>query len=69
MNYSEVTKAMYGNPEKSEIRCEILFEGFDKPIAFNAMASDPMAHGQEIFKRLIAGEFGEIADYAPPGEV
>jgi hypothetical protein len=35
---------------------------------FGAMATDVEAHGRDLYNRIIAGEFGEIAPYIAPPE-
>lgn len=34
-------------------------------IPFTASPNDPEAHGREIYGRILAGEFGEVAPYTP----
>ena len=68
MRYSTVSNPIYADAGHTGIVCMVEFEGFDTPIPFLAMASDPMPHGQDIFNRLLAGEFGPIANYVPHSE-
>lgn len=64
MNYSTVEKLKWANEEQTRIDCEVTFDSIGK-VPFTADKNDVMPHGQEIFARCEAGEFGEIAEYAP----
>lgn len=35
-------------------------------IPFTASASDPEAHGRDLYARAVAGEFGPVAEYVAP---
>lgn len=48
------------------IDLDIKFAHLDEIVPFTASASDPVAHGREIFSNATAGQYGPIAAYAPP---
>lgn len=50
----------------STIDCLVTFEHSPSEVPFTASAQDSEAHGREIYKRIVSGEFGEIAPFAPP---
>lgn len=68
MKYVDVFSPVWADPEHAAIRCDVQFEGEPRPLAFNAMASDPEPHGRDIFQRCLAGEFGAIAPCPPPSD-
>ncbi len=49
----------------SGIDLEIHHEDFGW-IPFHATATDPEAHGRELYQRALAGEFGTVAPYVEP---
>lgn len=42
------------------------FEEIGEELPFLATNYDTVPHGIDLFNRIIAGEFGEIAPYVPP---
>lgn len=38
----------------------------DEAVFFTASPNDVEPHGQDIFNRAVAGEFGAVAEYVPP---
>jgi len=51
------------------IDCEITTSQFGNEILpFTASQNDCEAHGRAIFADLVAGVYGEIAEYVPPPE-
>ena len=65
MNIIEAKNPKYMAADKKIIHLEIKFEemqdmGF---LPFGATEDDVEAHGRELYRRAIAGEFGEIAEF------
>lgn len=49
------------------IDCEITTSQFgDEVLPFTASPNDCEAHGRGIFADIVAGVYGEIAEYVPP---
>jgi hypothetical protein len=49
------------------IDCEITTSQFgEEVLPFTASQNDCEAHGRAIFADLVAGVYGEIAEYVPP---
>ncbi len=67
MRYDTVKNCKWANAEHTLIDCEVDFDMLKEEfVPFTAMASGDTAHGHEIFARAVAGDFGPIAEYAPP---
>lgn len=68
MKYSNVRNPKWVNAEHTALECEVLFDDVtsEEWSPFGASPNDPYPHGREIHARIIAGEFGEIAEYVPP---
>lgn len=66
MKYSTVSTPVFAAPELTAISCLVQFDDFAGPVPFTATSDDPSNHGSEIFARLIAGDFGEIAAFVAP---
>jgi hypothetical protein len=69
--YSDVKNLRWGNEAETEVLCDILF--VDHPllsknqyVTFCAMESDVHGHGQELYKKALAGDFGKIGPYVIP---
>ena len=60
------TSPVWGNSDHTCVNLVVKFQGYSEAIPFTATASDPEAHGREIFARACAVEFGPIAPYAEP---
>jgi hypothetical protein len=54
---------------KTAVRCTVTFPnhpfGITEPLDFIAHPDDVTEHGPAIFARIVAGDFGPIADYVP----
>jgi hypothetical protein len=51
------------------IDCEITTSQLgDEVLPFTASPNDPEAHGRAIFADLVAGKYGQIAEYIAPPE-
>lgn len=62
MNYSDVQII---NATANGIECLVTFDEIGQ-IPFHATAHDVTTHGQEIYSRCIAGDFGVFAAYTKP---
>lgn len=57
------------NTEHTMIDCEITTSQFgNEVLPFTASIDDPESHGRTIFADIIAGTYGQIAEYIPPPE-
>jgi len=68
MNYSNVRNPKWVNEEHTALECEVFFDdiNFEEWTPFGASPNDPYPHGREIYARIMAGEFGDIAEYVSP---
>ena len=57
----------YNTQDNLVIGLTVKFAEFSEELPFGATAHDEMAHGQILYQRALAGDFGEIAPYA--GEI
>jgi hypothetical protein len=55
----------YQTKDHSCIEITVKWEEFNEEMPFGAMANDIEQHGRDLYNRIIAGEFGEIAPYVP----
>jgi hypothetical protein len=56
----------WANAEHTAIDCEITTSQFgDEVLPFTASPIDVEAHGCTIFKDIVAGKYGDIAEYIP----
>jgi hypothetical protein len=56
----------WANAENTMIDCEITTSQFgDEVLPFTASSTDVEAHGRAIFAAIVAGNYGEIAQYIP----
>jgi hypothetical protein len=57
----------WANAEHTLIDCEITTSQFgDEVLPFTANVNDVEAHGRAIFADVLAGAYGDIAEYVPP---
>jgi hypothetical protein len=57
----------WSNAQNTTIDCEITTSQFgDEVLPFTASSTDIEPHGRAIFADLVAGKYGEIAEYIPP---
>jgi hypothetical protein len=64
---TSVKNACWVNAEHTLINCEITTSQFgDEILPFTANPNDCEAHGRAIFADIVAGVYGEIAEYVPP---
>ncbi len=61
MKYTSVTNLQW-NVDHSAVDCVVDFEGLG-PLPFSASPKDKLEHGQEIYARCIAGDFGPIEEF------
>lgn len=59
---------VWATPEKVSITLQVQFSHFPGEVPFTATKTDPMEHTKELFGRALAGEYGEIAEYAGPSQ-
>jgi len=64
---TSVARPQWANAERTAINCEITTSQFgNEVLPFTATQNDCETHGRAIFADLVAGVYGEIAEYAPP---
>lgn len=72
VSYSAVTTPKYTNAEGTRIEATVVFDhllgAYPNGVTFCAAVDDCEPHGREIFSRCVAGDFGPVAQYAPPSE-
>lgn len=56
----------WANPEHTLFECVVKYAEFNEEHPSGINGTDPYAHIQEIWAKGNAGEYGQIADYAPP---
>lgn len=67
IEYSDCKDPKWTSKEKIEIDLMVNFSNQSEEfVPFTASRNDPEPHGQEIYSRAIAGDFGPIADWTPP---
>lgn len=64
--YTAVTNPVYADSKNQSISCMVRFTTFPDPLPFIATASDPEAHGAEIFAACVAGTYGTVGAYVTP---
>ena len=66
---TSVSNPRWSNAEHTMIDCEITTSQFgDEVLPFTASPNDSEAHGRAIFTDLVAGVYGQIAEYVAPPE-
>jgi hypothetical protein len=55
----------YSSADHSTVDCVVTHEVYGD-IPFTASSRDVEAYGRQLFEGIVAGEYGEVADYAPP---
>lgn len=65
MKYTAVQSLAWGNAEHTSVNAVVTFDKIGA-VPFSASADDPEAHGQEIFAKAVAGQFGAVAAYVAP---
>jgi hypothetical protein len=61
---TSLSNPRWASAEQTLIDCEITTSQFgDEVLPFTASANDIEAHGRSLFARLVAGDFGPIADF------
>jgi hypothetical protein len=58
MEYTEVTNAVYADPDNKTISCLVQFDKFPNPLPFLAMKDDVEPHGNKIWNELKNGDHG-----------
>lgn len=64
----EATNPVWGEAAHTSITCQVTTKEAAGPYPFSATASDPEPHGQQLWKDLNAGKYGQIGAYValPP---
>jgi hypothetical protein len=57
------------NPERTLIDLVIKWDQFPDELPFTANPNDTEEYGRLIFRAVLEGQFGEIAEYTPPPEM
>lgn len=65
MKITGVSSPRWSNSDQTIIDCVVDLDG-DGTVPFSAHPDDICEHGREIFRRAVAGEFGEIMTYVAP---
>ena len=65
MKFIYAKNPVWANRSQTLINLTVRFEEIDEDLPFTANPNDSEAHGRDIYARAIAGEFGEIASFAP----
>jgi hypothetical protein len=61
---TSLSNPRWANADQTLIDCEITTSQFgDDVLPFTASPTDVEAHGRSLFSRLVAGEFGPIAEF------
>lgn len=64
-----VTNVRWGDPARSFVRAVVSFPnhrgGYTQPHEYVARGDDVMDHGAQLYRDLIAGKYGPIAEYTP----
>jgi hypothetical protein len=64
---TSLTNPRWADAEQTRIDCEITTSQFgDEVLPFTADANDCEPHGRAIFADIVAGAYGEIAEYVLP---
>jgi len=64
---TNITNPVWADEEHTQIDCIIALEKFNnEEMPFTADPNDPSPLGREVFALLMAGQYGEIAEYVPP---
>jgi hypothetical protein len=64
---TSLTNPRWADEANTMIDCEITTSQFgEEVLPFTASQNDCEAHGRAIFADIVAGIYGEIAEYAPP---
>lgn len=69
MKVEYVKDCRWANAEKTKIDVIAKFQEISEEIPFTADIGDVESHGQEIFSRCIAGDFGIVLNYTPPADI
>lgn len=63
---TSVSSPVWGDDEHTFIDCFITTSQFgNEKLPFTASPLDPELHGRKIFEDLVAGKYGEIAEFVP----
>lgn len=63
MKYTKVTNPVFISKDGQAIECMVEFDHLSYECPFIARPNDSEAHGKEIFRRALAGDFGPISPF------
>lgn len=66
ITYSSASNPKYINADHSAIELTVKFDHLDFDVQFTASPNDIEPHGIELFLNAVSGQFGQVAEYAPP---
>lgn len=61
-----IKNPVYYSETGQEIDLIVKWKEFNEEMPFLATSYDPELHGRDLYARVKAGEFGEVAPYVPP---
>jgi hypothetical protein len=65
-NIISVANPVFATADGTAIDCVLQLDAFPMPVPFTASVNDVEEHGRQIYAKILAGEYGEIAPYVPP---
>jgi hypothetical protein len=66
LTITNVSSPIWADAALTRIICQVKTKERGGPFAFAATAADRERHGQQLWKDLIAGEYGVISAYVAP---
>ena len=66
ISFTNVHSLRFASADNKSITMRVKFTHLPMEVDFLAMPTDIEAHGQELYQRALAGEFGAIAAYEEP---
>lgn len=64
---TSLSNPRWADAKQTKIDCEITTSQFgEEVLPFTASSTDCEPHGRAIFADVVAGVYGEIAEYVPP---
>ncbi|MFB5948379.1 hypothetical protein [Klebsiella pasteurii] len=66
MKISNINSPRYANADNTAITVNMDIDNIGEDIPFTATPDDSTDYGPDIYKRALAGEYGDIAAYIAP---
>lgn len=66
ISFTNVHSLRFASADNKSITMRVKFTHLPMEVDFLAMPTDIEAHGQELYQRALAGEFGPVAEYIVP---